>query len=418
MLVVSADPAHSLGDSLDLTVGDQLVQVPGYPNLTALELDAAALYQQFRDQYVANVNQAFDTWLGHESGVMTRKQVQFDRELVLEYVDSYPPGVEETLFLERLHEFVEADRFDLYVLDPAPTGHLLKLLAFPELIKQWLRVTYRAIVKYQQKYAVANLAPLGERTLQSTTALRHMRKALTDPQNAELIAVTIPETMSVAELQRLLEATHQIGHATGHVVCNMLVPSSGCDFCKAKREEQLGYLEQIIRVADSRGATVTELEQFPREVRGVAALERMAAALYGNHVPEQIQKHGEGVTRQSPHVHTPPPADTSQPGNRFGVMSHLSTCQVCGGRGEVALHPPVQPCKFCGGSGVEPYSSNRLTCSACGGKGMVKAIPDGVPCPKCEGSGIDPHTRTVAMACAKCHGQGVIRPTLHTAIKE
>ena len=100
--------------------------------------------------------------------------------------------------------------------------------------------------------------------------------------------------------------------------------------------------------------------------------------------------------------------------DRFGVMSELSTCQVCGGRGEVALHPPVQPCKFCGGSGVEPYSSNRLTCSACGGKGMVKAIPDGVPCPKCEGSGIDPHTRTIAMACAKCHGQGVIRPTLHT----
>ncbi len=319
VLVVSADPAHSLGDSLDLTVGDQLVTVPGYPNLTALELDAAALYQQFRDQYVAIVNEAFDTWLGKESGVMTRKQVQFDRELVLEYVDSYPPGVEETLFLERLAEFVDADRFDLYVLDPAPTGHLLKLLAFPELIKQWLRVTYRAIVKYQQKYAVANLASLGERTLQSTTALRHMRKALTDPQRAELTAVTIPETMSVVELGRLLEATRQIGHATGNVVCNMLVPSSGCDFCKAKREEQLGHLEQIIRVADSQGATVTQVEQFPSEVRGLAALERMGAALYGDHPPIQTRKHEDGVTRQSPRVHPPPRA-----GQRSGILPAAS----------------------------------------------------------------------------------------------
>ena len=92
----------------------------------------------------------------------------------------------------------------------------------------------------------------------------------------------------------------------------------------------------------------------------------------------------------------------------FGVMSHLSTCQVCGGQGEVRVHPPTTPCKFCEGSGVEPYSSSRLTCSACKGKGVVTAIENGVPCPTCGGSGIHPLQRTMAFACEKCKGQGVV----------
>ena len=92
----------------------------------------------------------------------------------------------------------------------------------------------------------------------------------------------------------------------------------------------------------------------------------------------------------------------------FGVMSHLSTCQVCAGQGEVRVRAPTAPCKFCKGSGVEPYSSSRLTCSACKGKGVVTAIEDGVPCPVCDGNGIHPVTRTMAFACDKCKGQGVV----------
>ena len=92
----------------------------------------------------------------------------------------------------------------------------------------------------------------------------------------------------------------------------------------------------------------------------------------------------------------------------FGVMSHLSTCQVCAGRGEVEVRPPTAPCKFCKDSGVEPYSSSRLTCSACKGKGVVTTIENGVPCPVCGGSGIHPLQRTMAFACAKCKGQGVV----------
>ena len=92
----------------------------------------------------------------------------------------------------------------------------------------------------------------------------------------------------------------------------------------------------------------------------------------------------------------------------LGVLSHLSTCQVCGGSGEVRVRPPAVSCKFCEGSGVEPYSSSRLICSACKGRAMVGAIENSVPCPTCGGSGIHPLQRTMAFACDKCKGQGVV----------
>ena len=284
VLVVSSDPAHSLGDSLDLDIGDSLTPVPGLSNLAALELDAAVLYDEFRREYVDNINAAFGIWESREIGQMNRERIQFDRSVLLEYVQSYPPGVEEVLVMERLLDFVEADQFDLYVLDPAPTGHMLKLLAFPELIKDWLRVTYRAILKYQQERPVENLAVLAERMVRSTHAVKTMRARLTDPEEAELVAVTIPEAMGKLEMERMLKTVAAAGIPAGHIVCNFMTPPTGCGFCEAKRRQQLGYLEEIARFAKSFGCTVTGVRQFPHEVRGLDDLDQMGAELYGDSV--------------------------------------------------------------------------------------------------------------------------------------
>ncbi len=282
VLVVSTDPAHSLGDSLDLEVGDSLTAVPGRDNLTALELDAAALYEKFRADYAENINAAFEVWESREVGIMNLDRIKFDRGTLLEYVKSYPPGVEEVLVMERLLDFTEADRFDLYVLDPAPTGHMLKLLAFPELIKDWLRVTYRAILKYQQKRPVENLALLAQRMVRSTNAVKTMHAALTDPAQTELVAVTIAEAMGKLEMQRMLETVTAAGIPVARIVCNFLAPATDCAFCAAKRGQQLACVDEIADFASSVGCAVTGLRQFPQEVRGPDALDRMGAELYGD----------------------------------------------------------------------------------------------------------------------------------------
>ena len=90
----------------------------------------------------------------------------------------------------------------------------------------------------------------------------------------------------------------------------------------------------------------------------------------------------------------------------FGLMSHLSNCQVCGGRGGVWIREPFKECSFCQGSGRQPHSGNQITCGACGGKGVVAAIEASVACPTCGGSGTS--MAPLPNYCLTCKGQGVV----------
>ena len=86
----------------------------------------------------------------------------------------------------------------------------------------------------------------------------------------------------------------------------------------------------------------------------------------------------------------------------FGVMSHLSTCSICGGKGIVQVTEPYVPCCTCDGTGIQPFT--RLTCLACSGKGVIGVAEKTETCPVCGGAGADTGNRY----CLRCHGSGVI----------
>ena len=89
----------------------------------------------------------------------------------------------------------------------------------------------------------------------------------------------------------------------------------------------------------------------------------------------------------------------------FGIMSWLSTCCVCNGRGTTRVWGPQEKCAHCRGTGA----IKRLTCTVCGGKGLVPLRPkDTAVCPECLGTGDD--FSASAMSCLKCHGHGWIVP--------
>lgn len=57
----------------------------------------------------------------------------------------------------------------------------------------------------------------------------------------------------------------------------------------------------------------------------------------------------------------------------FPVLSHLSNCPACHGRGEIRVKEPYSTCPACGGTGI--YTRSRLYCWTCRGKGVVQASP-------------------------------------------
>ena len=86
----------------------------------------------------------------------------------------------------------------------------------------------------------------------------------------------------------------------------------------------------------------------------------------------------------------------------FELLSSMSICQVCLGRGKVKVTPPTTKCAFCNGTGV--YLDKRITCTVCRGKGVV-TVPEGAKiCPECNRTGQGPD----GLPCLNCRGKGVV----------
>lgn len=87
----------------------------------------------------------------------------------------------------------------------------------------------------------------------------------------------------------------------------------------------------------------------------------------------------------------------------FGIMSALSACCVCLGRGRVTVKAPYEKCAHCNGTGA----IKTFTCTVCRGKGVLPALEGPTEeCPECRGSGDD--ASAPAMDCLKCRGRGKI----------
>jgi DnaJ-class molecular chaperone len=92
----------------------------------------------------------------------------------------------------------------------------------------------------------------------------------------------------------------------------------------------------------------------------------------------------------------------------FGIMSWLSNCVVCGGRGVVLLPVSRRRCAHCQGTGA----IKTFTCTVCHGTGFVPEFPGPQKvCPDCRGTGDDAAFPT--LACQTCRGRGAVPRESH-----
>lgn len=284
ILIFSTDPAHSLADSFNQPIGDKITKIKGVDNLHALEIDGTQLYQQFRDEYKKNIKSAFKIWQEHNV-ISTRKwRLDFDEEVMSRFVDTYPPGLEEVLALENIMDSVNNHEFDIYVFDTAPTGHLIQLLQFPELVREWLRVSYRAILKYHREFPVEELESIAQKILLSQNTVTKMRSLLTDRNISEFVAVTIPEAMGMLETEDLLKNIENLKIPCKHIVVNMIIPSTDCHFCSIKSGEQTGYVNELLEKVGHNGFNITRVPLFPHQIRGLESLTKISEIMFGDKV--------------------------------------------------------------------------------------------------------------------------------------
>ena len=270
-LIFSTDPAHSLCDSFDREIGDRVTPIAGVDNLFAMEMDANRLLEELKVEYRESIDEAFDSFL--KGGI----DVPYDRAIMEELINSTPPGIDELMALMKVMDFMEAREFDRYILDMAPTGHALRFLELPDIVREWFKTAFRLIIKYKGVAGV-RLNKTAETFLRRSKQLRLVEGVLRDPQRCQFVCVAIPEAMSVAETNRLVERLAKLNVACREAIVNMVVPPTKCRFCSAKRQEQQKCLKELSVL----GLRVTEAPLFSHQVMGLEHLRGMMSAIYGS----------------------------------------------------------------------------------------------------------------------------------------
>ncbi len=270
-LIFSTDPAHSLGDSFDQEIGDRVTTISGVEGLSALEIEPASLLEEFKKEYRESVNESFKTSL---KGGM---DAPYDRAIMEELIESTPPGIDELMGMMKIMDFMERGEFDRYILDMAPTGHALRFLELPDMIRDWFKTIFRLLLKYSG-VSGSGLNKTAELILRRSRQLRLVESALRNPQRCQFVCVTIPEAMSLAETKRLVQRLSKLRVACREIIVNMVVPATTCPFCSAKRSEQQSHLKEF----EALGLGVHEVPLFSHQIVGIDSLREIAETIYGN----------------------------------------------------------------------------------------------------------------------------------------
>ena len=264
-LLVSTDPAGSLGDAFGAQIEADATRVA--PNLDAIQLDADAELQSLKEQYADELEGFFDD---------LALDLSFDREALENLLELAPTGIDEVMALVRMTEVLDAAEGEAYasiVIDTAPTGHTLRLLELPELVQAWLEQIFAVLLKYED---MISLPRLNDRLIRLSKGLKKLRAMLSDPAQTTLLSVTIPTRLAVSETRRLIAGAAEIGIPVTGVVVNQIT-TPGDDTISgaiARREaDEIASLREI--------AATLPLALISRggDLRGPASLAALGEAL-------------------------------------------------------------------------------------------------------------------------------------------
>ena len=211
VLLVSTDPAPSLADALALPIGDAEVEVAGVPGLFARQADAGAAFARLRAGYAERVDALFDALSAHAIDTSA------DRRIVRDLFALAPPGIDELHALAAIADAVGEQRFARVIVDPAPTGHLLRLLEMPAVALDWTHQLMRLVLRYRELGA---LGDAGADLLALAKRIRTVSALLSDPARASLIVVALDEPLVHRETRRLTDAVGVLGVEIRAVIWN------------------------------------------------------------------------------------------------------------------------------------------------------------------------------------------------------
>lgn len=279
VLIMSTDQAHSLSDAFDVKLSNNPTPISN--NLEALEIDAIleneAIWGKIKD-YIERL-----------MVLKSDKNIEIEELLVF-------PGFEDLLSLLKIKAINDEGKYDVLIVDCAPTGETMALLKFPELFNWWMAKIFPI-----KKKAAKIAKPVIESTLKIPIPdkdtfeeieklymkIDELHELLLDKDKVSLRIVTTPEKIVVKEAKRNFSYLHLYDFNVDAIIINKIINEDGGK----------GYFENWIKIQEEsindifesfKPVPIFKFELRSSEVRKYEALLIMGDAIFTNEAAERI----------------------------------------------------------------------------------------------------------------------------------
>src|SRR3954469_7104352 len=282
-IVLSTDIAHSLADAFDVPLGPE--PTPIAPNLDGQEPDVYYNIARYWKTIQSYVSELF-AWRGLD-------EVMAEEMTVL-------PGMDELGNLLWITDHVDSGKYDVIVVDAAPTGETLRLLSLPDASRWWIeriapigrRVSRIGRPMLEKVLGIPiprdEVFPSAERLLDR---LGEVHRLLSDPDRTSVRITVALDKLAIAEARRSFTYFHLFGYPSDLVIANRVLPPDAGPYFAKLREAQQRYLPIVGQ--EFAPVPVRIVPQLDHEIVGLDGLREIGKALFGDGDPTAVNSRGE-----------------------------------------------------------------------------------------------------------------------------
>src|SRR5690349_21351116 len=277
-LVMSVDPAHSLADAFDLET-DLFHGKTGDPCRID---DKLAIHEVNIQKEIKRYWREISTYVVSVLRTTGISDVEAEELAIL-------PGMEELSAMMYVNQFRREQRYDVIVLDCAPTAESMRFVSMPTTLEWYMKHIFpfqRGLLKAVRPVAnrispielptdnyFANVQALFGR-------LEGISELLEDAKVTSVRLVTNPEKMVLRETQRAFVYFSLHGLTVDGIIVNRVLPPAVTDrWFEEWRASQTRILDEIEEYFAP--VAVKRVPLFTHEVLGRERLDDLAGALYG-----------------------------------------------------------------------------------------------------------------------------------------
>ncbi len=262
VLIISTDPQKSLSDTFEQKIGNVITKIDNFDNLHVLEVDSKQVLDEFKIQHKKTILSIIS------------EATYLEEENLEKVLDLTLSGLDEVMALIKLITIIKKHEYDIIILDTAPTGHTLKLLQLPNMMKRCADLLHK--MRQKSRYIIRSLIGRGMKDVEDvfleniSMDILKIYKTLHE-KTTQFVIVTKIDDLAIAETKRLSNSLKKAKICSNTIICNgLFAQDHQCTFCNNEKAQQLIDLKKLQEHYEN--PTLITVPLFPFEIIGIDKL--------------------------------------------------------------------------------------------------------------------------------------------------